>query len=156
MGLIRVTGSIMRTKQDHTSVHERLLGPDIARGVCRLMVDLDFLPVTELKLGNRRRADVAAISRTGEIIIVEVKSGPADFNSDHKWQDYTLFCDRFYFAVPPAFPTDILPGEYGLILADNHIGEVMREAPVRPLSAARRKATLIRFGRVAADRLRTL
>ena len=123
--------------------------------VCRLMIDLDQIPLTELKLGNRRRADVAAISRAGEIAIIEVKSGPADFHSDRKWREYTGFCDRFYFAVPAGFPLDLLPGDQGVIVADAHCGEIIRQARQIPVAAARRKAVLIRFGRVAAGRLQS-
>ena len=50
------------------------------------------------------------------------------------------------------FPIDPPLPEPGLILADRHGGEVIRETePVKP-GAARRKAMLVRFGRIAADR----
>jgi len=52
----------------------------------------------------RRRADVIALSAAGEIVIVEVKSGRADFQSDRKWPEYLEFCDRFFFAIEPDFP----------------------------------------------------
>jgi hypothetical protein len=64
--------------------------------------------------------------------------------------------NRFYFAVASGFPRDLLPAVEGLILADRFGGEIVRAAKVRPLGPARRKAMLIRFGRVAAGRLCSL
>jgi hypothetical protein len=129
---------------------------DLLRGVARALADADYAVVPELPLGNGRRADMAAIDRTGAITLVEVKSGRADFCGDRKWHEYLAWCDRFYFAVGRDFPLDLLPLEEGLILADCFGAEIVREAQLRALSAARRKAMLIRFGRAAAGRLRAL
>jgi hypothetical protein len=129
---------------------------DLLRGVGRALTDADHAVVAELPLGNGRRADMAAIDRTGAITLVEVKSGRADFLSDRKWHEYLAYCDRFYFAVGRDFPPDLLPPEEGLILADRFGAEIVRAARLRALSAARRKAMLIRFGRAAAGRLRAL
>ena len=41
----------------------------------------------------------------------------------------------------------------GLIVADRYDAEMIREAPCRPLAAARRKAETLRFARRAARRL---
>jgi hypothetical protein len=43
-----------------------------------------------------------------------------------------------------------------LIIADRHGGDLLREGDPHPLSGARRKAVLIRFGRMAAMRLTRL
>jgi hypothetical protein len=102
------------------------------------------------------RADMAAIDRTGALTLIEVKSGRADFRSDRKWHQYLAYCDRFYLAGGRDFPLGLLPLDEGVILADRFGAEIMREARLRALSAARRKAMLIRFGRAAASRLRTL
>ncbi len=126
---------------------------DIARGTMRLLAGLGMTPILEFTLANWRRADVAAIGPKGEIWIVEVKSSRADFEADQKWPDYLDFCDRFLFAVDPTFPTEILPEEAGLILADRYGGEVVREAPEERLAASRRRAVTLRFARVAAQRL---
>ena len=67
--------------------------------------------------------------------------------------EYLDYCDRFYFAVASDFPRDLLPADEGLIVADRFGGEIVREAPIRALGPARRKAMLIRFGRAAASRL---
>ncbi len=112
--------------------------------------------LAELPLGNGRRADLVAIDRAAAITIVEVKSGRADFLADRKWQAYLGFCDRFYFAVDRDFPAALLPAGEGLIVADRFAGEIVREAPLRPLNAARRKAMLLRFARLAATRLHAL
>jgi hypothetical protein len=128
----------------------------IWRGAARRLIDGDHAVLAELPLGNGRRADLVAIDRTATITIVEVKSGRADFLADHKWQAYLGFCDRFYFAVDRDFPLELLPESEGLILADRFGGEIVREAPLRPLTAARRKAMLVRFARLAAARLHAL
>ena len=76
-----------------------------------------------------------ALDRSGRVTLVEVKSCRADFVADRKWQSYLDYCDRFYFAVAAGFPLDLLPPEEGLILADRFAGEILREAPLRSLSA---------------------
>jgi hypothetical protein len=107
-------------------------------------------------LANGRRADLLALDRSGQLTLVEIKSCRADFVADRKWRHYLDFCDRFYFAVGPGFPLDLLPPEEGLILADRFAGEILRQGPLRALGAARRKALLIRFGRASAARLQAL
>ncbi len=125
----------------------------IARGTQRLLLNLGFATVPELTLASGRRADVVALSHRGEIWIVEIKSCLADFRADSKWPEYEAFCDRLLFAVAPGFPIEILPETTGLIFADAYGGEVLREAPSKPLAAARRKAVIQRFARAAAVRL---
>ena len=127
---------------------------DLLRGVGRALSEAGQTVLAELPLGNGRRADLAAIDRAGAITLVEVKSCRADFRSDRKWHEYLAYCDRFYFAVGRDFPLDLLPSDEGLIVADRFGAEIVREARLRALSAARRKAMLIRFGRAAASRLR--
>jgi hypothetical protein len=129
---------------------------DILRGVARALIDADHAVLAEVPLANGRRADLVGLDRAGSFTVVEVKSGRADFQADHKWPAYLKFCDRFYFAVAHDFPEELLPAEEGLILADRYTGEIVRAAPLRPLSAARRKAMLIRFARASAMRLHAL
>lgn len=127
----------------------------VQRGVCRLLVHMGYMPLTELVLKTGRRADVAALNAKGELLIVEIKSSLADFRVDEKWPDYLAYCDRFYFAVPPDFPMDVLPGDgpVGLIVADKFGAEVMREPETEKLSAARRKLVTLLFARAAAARV---
>ena len=124
----------------------------VTRGAARLLADMGYAPLLEVCLPNGRRADVMALGRKGDIIIVEVKSGIADYRVDHKWPQYAPFCDAFFFAVAPEFPEGVLPTEPGLIIADAFGGAVVRDAPVLTLAPARRKALTIAFGRLAAMR----
>jgi hypothetical protein len=95
-----------------------------------------------------------ALGRGGEIAIVEIKSSLTDFRADRKWSDYWEFCDRLYFAVARDFPRHLIPPECGLIVADPFGAELLRESPVRPLNAARRRAVTLRFALMGAQRLR--
>jgi hypothetical protein len=124
----------------------------VTRGAARLMIDLGYAPLMEVGLPNGRRADVMALGPRGDIVICEVKSGLDDYRVDRKWGEYGPFCDAFYFAVAPEFPSDILPDHPGLIVADGFGGAVVRDAPLTPLAPARRKALTIAFGRLAAMR----
>jgi len=124
----------------------------VTRGTARLLAALGYAPLTEVTLPNGRRADLMALGRKGEILIVEVKSSVEDFRTDGKWHEYRPYCDAFAFAVGPEFPREILPEESGLIVADGFGGAVLREAPSVPLAGARRKALTVAFGRLAAMR----
>jgi hypothetical protein len=128
----------------------------IARGVRRLLRARGFSSLTELSLTDGRRADIAAVNRDGEVLIVEVKSSPADFRADRKWRDYAACCDRLYFAISEHTPADLMPLEAGLIVADSYGAEIVREAELRPMAPASRRALLVRFAQAAADRLHRL
>lgn len=126
---------------------------DLCRGVGRLLKAHGLAAVSEVALANGRRADVAGFSDSGEIWIVEIKSCLEDFRSDQKWPEYREFCDRLFFAVAPGFPTEVLPEDTGLIIADRYGGEIVRAAPEHRLAGARRKAMTLRVARTAAMRL---
>lgn len=126
---------------------------DICRGVARLLKVHRMAPVAEVSLSNGRRADVAAVAENGEIWIIEIKSSIEDFRTDQKWPEYREYCDRLFFAVAPAFPSEILPADTGLIVADRYGGEIMRAAPEHKLTGARRKAMTLRLVHTAAFRL---
>ncbi|MEM1316623.1 MAG: MmcB family DNA repair protein [Pseudomonadota bacterium] len=126
----------------------------LARGVCRAMIDLGWAPIAEFAPTRGLRADVFALGPKGEIWIVECKSSAADYRSDRKWRGYLDWCDRFAFAVDESFPLELLPPEEGVLLADAWGAEALRDGPVRPLAAARRKALTLRAARGAATRLR--
>lgn len=129
---------------------------DIARGVCRLLGAYGQGTLTEVTLRTGRRVDVMALAPDGRITVVEVKSSVQDYMSDRKWRDYLEFCDRFYFAVGETFPTEILPAEPGLIVADRFGGVVLREAPATPLAPARRKALTLKFALLGSQRVTRL
>ncbi len=128
----------------------------IARGVRRLLRARGFSSLTELALTDGRRADIAAVNRDGDVLIVEIKSSPADFRADRKWRDYAASCDRLYFAVSERTPAGLMPLEAGLIVADSFGAEIVREAELQRMAPASRRALLLRFAQAAADRLHRL
>lgn len=134
------------------------LATDVARGVTRLFCRQGVFAICEMPLPNGRRADLMAIDGKGGLTIVEIKVARSDLIGDGKWRDYLDYCDRFYWAVPPALVSILeheryLPGEAGLIVADRYDAAIARAAVDRPLAPARRKAELLRFARRAARRL---
>jgi len=124
----------------------------VTRGALRLVLALGWAPLLEVGLPNGRRADVMALSPKGEFVIVEVKSGLEDFKADLKWPDYQPYCDQFFFAVAPNFPTGLIPAEPGLIVADGFGGAVVRDPARTPLAPARRRSLMLSFARLAAIR----
>jgi hypothetical protein len=126
----------------------------LSRGVCRAIEQLGYTSLIEFPLANGRRADVLALGRTGEFVIVEIKSSVADFRADRKWAAYRDFCDRLYFAVANDFPRALIPEECGLMVADAFGAAVLRDGNATPLNPARRRALTLRFARIAAARLR--
>ena len=128
-------------------------GQILTRGLIRALTDQGYAALSEVTLATGRRVDAMAIDAKGGISVVEVKSSVADFRSDGKWPEYAEYCDRFFFAVPADFPKEILPAEPGLFVVDAYGGALIRPAPEHKLPAARRKALLIKFGRLAARRL---
>jgi hypothetical protein len=126
----------------------------LARGVCRMLEQLGYASLLEFPLANGRRADILALGRGGELIIVEIKSSVADFRADRKWAGYRDFADRFYFAVARDFPPALIPEDCGLIVADGFAAAVVREAAAGLLAPARRKTLTLRFALAAATRLR--
>ena len=128
----------------------------IRRAVARLCLRLGWAPLHEVPLPSGRRADILALRPDGCFACIEVKSGPRDFLTDLKWQDYRAFADELFFAVDVDFPQDLLPAETGLIVAAGLEAELVRDAPAHPLSGARRRALLRHFALLAAGRLATL
>jgi hypothetical protein len=128
-------------------------GQRLARGVSRMLRDCDFAPLLEFSPAPGLRVDVMALGPRGEIWIVECKSSRVDFAADRKWTGYLAWCDRFYWAVDPGFPVDILPDGAGLIFADAYGAEIARQPADTPLPSPRRRALALRFARAAAGRL---
>ncbi|MEL6607854.1 MAG: MmcB family DNA repair protein [Pseudomonadota bacterium] len=127
-------------------------GQLLARGVCRHLLSYDFVSVEELTPTKGRRVDVMALGPKGEIWVIECKSSRADFQSDSKWQDYLEWCDRYFWAVDEHFPTELLPDDTGLIIADEYDAEILRMGPEDKLAPARRKVMIQKFARHAALR----
>ncbi len=128
----------------------------VCRGASRLMRQTGHSVLLEVPLPDGRRADIVAVSRAGELAIVEVKSSIDDWRVDAKWPDYLGWCDQLFVAVPIDFPQALIPMEVGLIVADAYGGELLRAPPRRPVAAARRKALLVDCARLAAERLARL
>jgi hypothetical protein len=133
-----------------------MAGQRLARGVCRHLRSHDFVCVEELVPTQGLRVDVMALGPKGEVWVIECKSGVADYQTDRKWQGYLEWCDRFFWAVDEAFPTELLPDGTGLILADAYDAEILRMGPETPLAGARRRVMLQKFARHAALRLQGL
>lgn len=131
-------------------------GQLLARGVCRHLASHGFACVEEFVPDRGLRVDVMALGPKGELWVVECKSSRADFQGDAKWQGYLEWCDRYFWAVDEAFPSEMLPAETGLIIADAYDGEIIRMAPEDTLAAARRKVLTAKFARHAARRLHGL
>ena len=102
----------------------------IARGVRRLLRARGFSSLTELPLVDGRRADIVAVNGDCEVLIVEIKSSPADLRADRKWRDYAACCDRLDFAISGVTPAGMTPAAAGLILADPYGAEIVREAEI--------------------------
>ena len=125
----------------------------VRRGVQRLLMEMGAHVLPEISLASGRRADLVALTRSGDIWIIEIKSSIEDFRVDRKWPEYRLFSDRFFFATPPAVPAGIFPDECGFILSDGYGAEIMRDAPEHRLAPATRKALMLRIARAGAARL---
>ena len=126
---------------------------EIRQGVQSGMKHHDLVLVPELTLPGGRRVDLFGIDSKGTIVIIEIKSSVEDFKVDNKWHEYKDFCERFYFASHPDVPMGIFPEQEGFILADRYGCEIIREGEEMKLSAATRKALMIRFARTAAKRM---
>ncbi len=126
----------------------------VRQGVEHQMLKLGYSCLPELTLASGRRCDLICISAKGYIIIVEVKSSVEDFRVDEKWPEYQKYCDAFYFATHAGVSRGVFPGDEGLILADAYDAEIIQQPRENSISAATRKSILLRFAKVASQRLR--
>ncbi len=146
-----IVSPILKNPLDDGRQSERALL--VRRGVQRLLMQMGAHVLPELCLATGRRADLAAITRQGDIWIIEIKSSIEDFRVDRKWPDYRLHSDRFFFATHPEVPAGIFPQECGFILSDGYGAEILRDAPEHRMAAATRKALMLRIARAGAARL---
>jgi len=135
-----------------TALVSLMPGQRLARGVSRALRSHDYVSVEELTPTQGLRVDVMALGPKGEVWVIECKSSRADFQTDHKWQGYLEWCDRFFWAVDNDFPTELLPNDTGLIIADAYDAEIVRMGPEAKLAPARRKVMIQKFARHAAIR----
>lgn len=135
-----------------------LTAADVLRGTCRWLLRAGVSPLAEVPLAGGRRADILGVDAAGRLTLVEIKISLSDLRGDRKWTDYLDHCDRYFWAVPLGLPLDDLhmpafrPEETGLLIADRFDAEPLREAPWRPLPAARRKAITLQLARRGAQR----
>jgi hypothetical protein len=141
--------SMIETRADLTLMPGQLL----ARGVCRHLRAHDFMTLEEFTPERGKRLDVMALGPKGELWVIECKSSRVDFTSDAKWEGYLEWGDRYFWAVDEDFPTELLPDDTGLIIADAYDAEILRFGPETKLAGARRKVVTQKFARHAAARL---
>ena len=155
MNFVSVLFTFLSMPEDHA---DPLLRPGqlLQRGVARALVSHGFVCVEELVPTPGLRVDVMALGPKGEIWIVECKSSRADFAGDAKWQGYLEWCDRYFWAVDADFPTDLLPEDHGLMIADAYDAEILRMGSEARLAPARRKVMVQKFATHAARRLHAL
>lgn len=128
-------------------------GQLLARGVSRHLRSHGFVSVEEFVPTRGLRVDVLGLGPKGEVWVIECKSSRADFQTDKKWQGYLEWCDRYFWAVDSEFPTELLPQDSGLIIADAYDAEIIRMGPEDKLAPARRKVMVQKFATHAARRL---
>ncbi|MEO3474805.1 MmcB family DNA repair protein [Roseomonas sp. CAU 1739] len=128
----------------------------VTRAAARFCALRGWAPVEQVPLPDGRRADILALLPSGDLVILEVKSCARDFLCDGKWQDYRAWCDRLYFAVDLDFPQALLPGDVGLLVAEDREAALLREAPEHRLASVRRRALTQRVAMLAAGRLAAL
>ncbi len=131
-------------------------GQKLARGVSRHLLTHGYVSIEEFVPARGLRVDVMGLGPKGELWVIECKSSRADYQSDSKWQGYLEWCDRFFWAVDTDFPTDLLPEDTGLIIADAYDAEIIRMSPESKVAPARRKKMIQKFAVDAARRLHTL
>ena len=107
----------------------------------------------EFKLKNRRRVDLVIINEKGWIIIIEIKSSPADFLSDKKWGEYIDWADQFYFGVAHNFPISILPKEHGIITTDGFDVYQAQPSPIHKLNGSRRNNLICKMAKASMRRI---
>ncbi len=128
----------------------------VTRAAARFCALRGWGPVEQVTLPDGRRADIVALLPNGDFAIIEVKSCARDFLCDGKWPDYRAWCDRLYFAVDLDFPQVLIPGDVGLVVADDREAVLLRDAPEHRLASARRRALTQRVAMLAACRLAAL
>lgn len=131
---------------------------DVARGIMRLFARNDIWCLPEVSLKNGRRADLMGVDAKGLVVIVEIKVARGDLLGDTKWPEYLDYCDRFYWGVPPHLDRGPLgteaysPDKCGVIVADGYDAEILRQAPLDALAAARRKVQVQNLARLGMRR----
>lgn len=77
----------------------------VTAAVSNYLQDAQYSVYEEISVehGARRRADLLAIGKDHDVMLVEVKSCAQDFRSDTKWIEYLESCNRMYLAISRDF-----------------------------------------------------
>src|SRR3982750_2120794 len=57
----------------------------LARGTCRALAQLGYASLLEVPLADGGRADILALGRSGDLVIIEIKTSIADFRGAPQW-----------------------------------------------------------------------
>lgn len=118
----------------------------------------------EIELGPRKtglripggRCDVLGINYRGMIVVVEIKSGLADYRADKKWRRYLAYANLMYFAFPPGvkIPQELKDDPDVGILQPGPSGQlrVVKRTSWRPVNGKLKRATVLGLVYRAADR----
>ena len=79
---------------------------------------------------GRFRADVICLNLRGEVVLVEVKSCPQDYRTDHKWPMYRQYANKAYFCMTEQTFEKLEPTErenwrrenFGVLVLDSKTG----------------------------------
>lgn len=110
----------------------------------------------ELTVG-KLRADVMAVNRRGELILIEVKSGQADLKADSKFHKYQPYCNKAYLMVTAEhwstheeYIRSRVPKGMGLIVCDGQYLKFIKGATHNKMEGAVKKDIVLRMAWRAA------
>jgi hypothetical protein len=104
---------------------------------------------------GRLRADALALNLRSEIVLLEIKSSPADYLADKKWNSYVDYCNRMYFVVShptweklrPTLQSDLAGTGIGVMVLSPKTGYlyVALKAKWRPMKGVVKKDLVVRM-----------
>lgn len=149
---------IPKTRKDTTALLREV--------VAGYLFALRYAVYLEIELGPRKsglrlpggRCDVLGVNYSGDIVIVEIKSGLADYRADKKWRNYKPYANRLYVAFPPGVnvPQDLKDDPDTGILMPGSSGRlrVVKRSKWHPVNGKLKKVTVLGLVYRAADRTR--
>ncbi len=120
----------------------------VRRGVQRLLRDMGAHVLPELSLATGRRADLVALTRQGDIWIIEIKSSIEDFDGARIMR----ISGTKNAKTQPPLPAYIIELN-DIRYAESDFDLILRDAPEHRMAAATRKALMLRIARAGAARL---
>lgn len=89
----------------------------------------DTVVFKEVKLNDKLRCDIMAISYDETVTIMELKTCKEDFKHDNKWDKYLDYCDYFYFFCPDnVISVNDIGDKAGLIYLTDNGFKIIRES----------------------------